>query len=411
MEARALFRGSWIVAIAAALASLALVLHGAQGAEATVAKSAKVTKGPKGLKFYKPPKKLARRHGTLIWARKAGGLVPLANARYTKLVLYTSRTPQNRVVAVSGSVAVPKGKPPKGGWPVITWAHGTTGVADVCAPSRDFAGTPNPTGETYINGDLSAWLAAGYAVLRTDYQGLGTPGKHPYLIGKAEGRGVLDIVQAARELDPRIGKRYLISGHSQGGHAALFAAGEARKYVPKLRLRGTVAFAPASHILEQVPLLPALTSPSPLTALATLILDGASTQSRAIDVNQLLSDRVLPFYPLLQQQCLGRLAQSDELGGIPPSELVRSGADVSAVNPVLAAMNPLVRSRAPIQIEQGDADTTVFKVFTDQLRDELIAAGNQVIYKTYPGVDHVGVVTTGGPDALAFFRQMLPARR
>jgi hypothetical protein len=103
------------------------------------------------------------------------------------------------VVAVSGSVAVPTGKPPKGGWPVITWAHGTTGVADVCAPSRDFAGTPNPTGETYINGDLSAWLAAGYAVLRTDYQGLGTPGKHPYLIGKAEGRGVLDIVQAARE--------------------------------------------------------------------------------------------------------------------------------------------------------------------------------------------------------------------
>jgi dienelactone hydrolase len=411
VEARALFRGSWIVAIAAALASLALVLHGAQGAEATVAKSPKVTKGPKGLKFYKPPKKLPRRHGTLIWARKAGGLVPLANARYTKLVLYTSRTPQNRVVAVSGSVAVPKGKPPKGGWPVITWAHGTTGVADVCAPSRDFAGTPNPTGETYINGDLSAWLAAGYAVLRTDYQGLGTPGKHPYLIGKAEGRGVLDIVQAARELDPRIGKRYLISGHSQGGHAALFAAGEARKYVPKLRLRGTVAFAPASHILEQVPLLPALTSPSPLTALATLILDGASTQSRAIDVNQLLSDRVLPFYPLLQQQCLGRLAQSDELGGIPPSELVRSGADVSAVNPVLAAMNPLVRSRAPIQIEQGDADTTVFKVFTDQLRDELIAAGNQVIYKTYPGVDHVGVVTTGEPDALAFFRQMLPARR
>ena len=411
MEARALFRGSWIVAIAAALASLALVLHGAQGAEATVAKSPKVTKGPKDLKFYKPPKKLPRRHGTVIWARKAGGLVPLANARYTKLVLYTSRTPQNRVVAVSGSVAVPKGKPPKGGWPVITWAHGTTGVADVCAPSRDFAGTPNPTGETYINGDLSAWLAAGYAVLRTDYQGLGTPGKHPYLIGKAEGRGVLDIVQAARELDPRIGKRYLISGHSQGGHAALFAAGEARKYVPKLRLRGTVAFAPASHILEQVPLLPALTSPSPLTALATLILDGASTQSRAIDVNQLLSDRVLPFYPLLQQQCLGRLAQSDELGGIPPSELVRSGADVSAVNPVLAAMNPLVRSRAPIQIEQGDADTTVFKVFTDQLRDELIAAGNQVIYKTYPGVDHVGVVTTGEPDALAFFRQMLPARR
>jgi hypothetical protein len=144
----------------------------------------------------------------LIWARKAGGLVPLENARYTKLVLYTSRTLQGKLVAVSGSVAVPKGRPPKRGWPVITWAHGTTGVGDSCAPSRDFQGTPTSTGEAYINPELNAWLAAGYAVLRSDDQGLGTPGKHPYLIGKSEGRSVLDIVPAARELDPRIGKRY-----------------------------------------------------------------------------------------------------------------------------------------------------------------------------------------------------------
>jgi pimeloyl-ACP methyl ester carboxylesterase len=394
-----------VAVTALCLVAVALVVPGSSAAQA------KAPKAPAGLKFYKPPKKLPKQHGTLIWARKAGGLVPLQSARYTKLVLYTSRTPQNRNVAVSGSVAVPRGKPPKGGWPVITWAHGTTGVADVCAPTRDFQGTPNQTGETYINGDLSAWLAAGYAVLRTDYQGLGTPGKHAYLVGKAEGRGVLDIVEAARELDPRIGKRYLIAGHSQGGHAALFAAGEAKKYLPRLRLRGTVAFAPASHILDQVPLLSAFTSPSGLTALATLILYGAATQSAQINVNQLLSDQVLQFYPLVEQQCLGRLGQSDELGGIPPSQLERPGADLSALNPVLAAMNPLVLSRAPIQIEQGDADTTVFKIFTDQLKDELIAAGNQLTYKTYPGIDHVGVVAAGEADALAFFQQMLPPRR
>jgi predicted esterase len=390
--------------IAAALLTLGLLV-GSNSAEA------KVAKGPRGLAFYKPPKALPDQHGSLIWTRKAGGLVPLENARYTKLVLYTSRRPQGKTVAVSGSVAVPRGKPPKRGWPVITWAHGTTGVADVCAPSRDFLGTPNPTGETYINPELNAWLAAGYAVLRTDYQGLGTPGPHPFLVGKAEGRGVLDIVQAARELEPRIGKRYLIAGHSQGAHAALFAAGEARKYLPKLRLRGTVAFAPASHLLEQASLLSQLTSPSALTALAVLILHGATTQSKQIDVKRLLSDRALALYPLLQTQCLARLAQSDEYGGFPPSELLRPGTDLSALNPVLAAMNPLVRSRAPIQIEQGDADTIVFKVYTDQLKDELIAAGNQVIYKTYPGIDHGGVITAGEPDALAFFRQALPPRR
>jgi len=394
------------------MAALFVFIASTQQAEAKAKKGhATVTKGPKGLKFYKPPKSIPGRHGTLIWARKASGLVKLSDAKYTQLVLYSSRTTQGAKDAISGSVSVPKGKPPKGGWPVITWAHGTTGVADICAPSRDGLDPSANTGETYINGDLNAWLQAGYAVLRTDYEGLGTPGKHPYLIGTSEGRSVVDIVAAARQLDPNISKRYLISGHSQGGHAALFAAGLAGSWQPKLKLRGTVAFAPASHILDQASLLPSLTQPSSLTALATLILDGASTQSSAINVNAILSDQVLQFYPLLQSQCLGRLGQSDELGGIPPSNLERSGADLSALNPVLAAMNPAVKTAAPILIPQGEADTTVFPFLTAQLKDELIGLGDQVTYKTYPGIDHVGVVTAGEADALAFFEQLLPPKK
>jgi len=400
-----------IALAAVALAALLLLAVGSQRADAkTKEQHAAVVKGPNGLKFYKPPKKLPKQHGTLIWARKATGFVPLADARYTKLVLYSSRTPQNAKTAVSGSVSVPKGKPPKGGWPVITWAHGTTGVADVCAPSRNSATSPSQSSISYIYPDLNEWLRAGYAVVQTDYQGLGTPGKHPYLIGEAEGRSVLDIVTAAHQLDPTIGKRFLISGHSQGGQSALFAAGEASTWVPKLRLRGTVAFAPASHFLEQVPLLKLLNTPSSLTALATLIIDGASTQSSAIDVSKILSDEVLPFYPLLQSQCLQQLGASNELGGIPPSHLQRSGSDLTPLNPVLAAMNPLVRTAAPILLAQGTADTTVFPQFTDALRNELVNAGDQVTYNKYPGVNHGGVVTAGAPDALAFFQQLLPGR-
>ena len=397
-----------IVLAVIGLAALFALVACTQRADAKAKKHSAVTKGPKGLKFYKPPKSIPGRHGTLIWARKASGVVALQDARYTKLVLYSSRTPQGAKDAISGSISVPKGKPPKGGWPVITWAHGTTGVADACAPSRDTQGDPAGTGETYINGDLNAWLQAGYAVLRTDYEGLGTPGKHPYLVGTSEGRSVLDIVQAARQADPNISKRYLIAGHSQGGQSALFAAGLASSWQPKLKLRGTVAFAPASHILEQTSLL--AVAPNSLTALATLIVDGASTQSSAINVNQILSDEALPFYPLLQSQCLSRLGQADELGGVSPSHLLRSGADLSAINPVLAAMNPAVKTAAPILIPQGEADTTVFPPFTSKLKDELLGLGDQVTYKTYPGTDHVGVVTAGEADALAFFQAQLPPR-
>jgi alpha-beta hydrolase superfamily lysophospholipase len=397
--------------VALALAATLLFAVAAERSDAKAkTKAAKVVKGPKGLKFYKPPKKLPKNHGQLIWARKTKGLAKLTDAKSTKQVLYSSRTPQGAKTAVSGTVSVPRGKPPKGGWPVISWAHGTTGVADVCAPSRVSETSPGKGATTYIYPELNDWLRAGYAVLQTDYQGLGTPGPHPYLIGEAEGRSVLDIVTAARQLDPSIGKRFLISGHSQGGQSALFAAGEASSWTPKLRLKGTVAFAPASHILDQVPLLSALTTPNSLTALATMILNGASTQSSAIDVNKLLSDEVLPFYPRLQTECLEQLAHTDELGGIPPSHLIRSGADLSPVNPVLAAMNPLVRTAAPILIAQGSSDTTVFPTYTDKLKDELVNAGDQVTYNKYPGVDHVGVVSSGEADALAFFQQMLPPR-
>jgi pimeloyl-ACP methyl ester carboxylesterase len=401
------------IAIAAlAVAGLLVWTAGTPSADAKAkTKRVKVTKGPKGLKFYKPPKRLPKNHGQLIWARKTKGLAKLTDARSTKQVLYSSRTPQGAKTAVSGTVSVPKGKPPKGGWPVISWAHGTTGIADACAPSRVSDASPAKGAITYIYPELNDWLRAGYAVAQTDYQGLGTPGEHPYLIGEAEGRSVLDIVTAARQLDPKIGKRFLISGHSQGGQSALFAAGEAGSWTPKLKLKGTVAFAPASHILEQVPLLPVLTSPSALTALATMILEGARTQSSAIDVNKLLSDEVLHFYPLLQSQCLDQLAGTDELGGIPPSHLIRSGADLAPVNPVLAGMNPLVRTAAPILIAQGESDTTVFPNYTDKLKDELVNAGDQVTYNKYPGVDHVGVVSSGEADALAFFQQMLPPRR
>ncbi len=401
--------------VAVAVVGLVLSAALAQQADAKAkgkghAKATKVVKGPKGLKFYKPPKKkkLPKQHGALIWARKATGLVPLANARYTKLVLYSSRTPQGAKTAVSGSVSIPRGKPPKKGWPVITWAHGTTGVADVCAPSRNSVTSPAQPYISYIYPDLNAWLQAGYAVLQTDYQGLGTPGKHAYLVGEAEGRSVLDIVSAARQLDPKISKRFLIAGHSQGGQSALFAASEAASWTPKLKLRGTVAFAPASHILDQSALLPSLKSPSSLTALATLIISGASTQSSSINVNAILSDQVLQFYPLLESQCLAQLGASNELGGIPPAQLERSGADLSALNPVLAAMNPAIRTAPPILLEQGTADTTVFPFLTDQLNGELVGLGDQVTYAKYPGITHSGVVTAGEADALAFFQAHLP---
>src|SRR3954467_4876124 len=205
----------------------------------------KVPPAPAGDAFYPPPSKLPSGHGKAVWQRKLTGPAVLKSAKSNTLLLYTSTGIHGKSVAVSGDVAIPKGKAPKGGWPVVTWAHGTVGIADACAPSR--IGTQ----KNYDSPLLNSWLKAGYAVVRTDYEGLGTPGPHPYLIGDSEGRSTLDMVKAARKLNPGIGKNAVIAGHSQGGQAALFAASLAKRVAPELKLKGTVAFAPVSHLGDQ----------------------------------------------------------------------------------------------------------------------------------------------------------------
>jgi len=391
----------------AAVLGAAMALAGPAGAATD-----EPVKGPKGAAFYTPPKHISKQPGDLIWERKAKGLMVVDGAKSNTLVLYTSANEKGKTTAVSGAVSVPKGKPPKQGWPVISFAHGTTGIADSCAPTRIAADSPMAGGVTYLDPQVEEWVDAGYAVVRTDYRGLGTPKEvHQYLMGKPAGRSVVDIVSAARDLGLDIGKRYLIAGHSQGGHAALWAAGpDAQKFAPKLKLRGTIAYAPGSHIAEQADLLPALTSPSGLSALVALIIRGAAVKSPQIDVPSILSDPALALYPTIDQECLGELGESDSYGGIPPSEIQRDGSDLTALLDVLRAQNPAVTTKAPILLLQGTADGTVFPVYTDQLNDELVALGDQVTYSKYEGVDHVGITSAAEDEALAFMEARLPPR-
>ncbi len=367
---------------------------------------AAVRKGPVGTKFYSTAtaKLVKGAHGGLIWARAFTGPERLKGGAKDELVLYRSEGVAGKSVAVSGDVAIPRGKAPKGGWPVITWAHGTTGIADSCAPTR--LDTPAQPAL------LESWLKQGYAVLRTDYQGLGTPGVHPYLSGDAEGRSVLDIVRAARRLDRGIGAKVVIAGHSQGGHAALWAASLAPKYTPELKVRGTVAFAPANHIATQVSLAPSLNSPGGgTTGLGSLIIRGADTADPALGLPSMFTPQATALYPQTLTDCLTALDQSSSWGGLAPSQIFRSDADLTPLLAYLAKdVDPEGLSiKTPVRVEQGAADTTVFPTFTDQLVTEYQQHHVPVTYKTYAGIDHTHVVT-GAPaaDATQWIRGRLP---
>jgi pimeloyl-ACP methyl ester carboxylesterase len=364
---------------------------------------AKVPKAPGGLALYKPPKKLGGyTHGDLIWGRKVKS--PLKEGSRAWVVLYRSTSVNGKAVGESGTVILPKGKPPKGGWPLISWAHGTSGIADQCAPSRD----PEGPYTAYVAPQENYWLKQGYALASTDYEGLGTPGVHPYLVGRSAGRSVLDIARASREVDSRIGRKLVISGHSQGGHAALWAAALAPKWTPELKFRGVAAFAPASHLDVLADALPGFTTPSGgLSALAGMVVTGLAAAYPQLDPQKFVSDEALALLPQTKTKCLGELGMADSLGGLPASHLTRPGADLSVLHKLLVANNPNLKIKAPVLILQGESDTTVYPFLTNRLDTELRARGDKVTYAKYPGATHVSVVAAGDARMRAFLKARL----
>ena len=157
-------------------------------------------------------------------------------------IVYTSTGLSGEAIPVSGVVIVPATPAPAGGRPIVAWAHPTTGVVSRCAPSLARVFFRSVQG-------LHQMLAGGYIVAATDYPGLGTPETHPYLVGISEGRAVLDSVRAARQVaGAEASSRYAVWGHSQGGHAALYAGSLAQDYAPELSLAGIAAAAPATDL-------------------------------------------------------------------------------------------------------------------------------------------------------------------
>ncbi|WP_227999890.1 alpha/beta hydrolase family protein [Nocardia australiensis] len=368
---------------------------------------------PAGLEFYTPSDDLVPgTHGSVIWERPLTGAPVLPGAR-NSLVLYRSVDSQGRPVAVSGTVAVPEGEAPPDGWPLISWAHGTTGLADDCAPSRDTGPEYSAHDYTALVRDIQArWIAAGYAVVQTDYQGLGTPGPHGYLIGEAEQRAVADIALAARRIEPAIGRRWLAMGHSQGGQAAIFADARAPQWAPDMELVGSVALAPASHtgVGIQAMALAAGAGVTPLlgsisattTSFLPLLIRGAQTVAD-IDPARFLAPPALALLPQADENCIAELRAPNSWGGLGADQVFAAHGDAFALTRVLDENDPRhLRFGPPLLVQQGRKDTTVQPLSTDAMVAQLRGTGAPVDYRNYPDADHRSVIEAAFTDSLAW---------
>lgn len=316
-------------------------------------------------------------------------------------VLYHSQSIQGEDIAVSGLIIVPSGPVPEGGRPVLTWAHGTTGIADECAPSKD----PGGAGV----GLAAPFLDRGMVFAATDYEGLGTPGRHPYLAGVSEGRGTLDIVRAARHLESLTGASdtTVIWGHSQGGHAALFANQIAAEWAPELNVVGTVAGAPPSQLGFMAQVL----RNSPYRHYLAMTAAGWEAAYPGADPSLVLSPKGVALLDTVDKGCTG--ASAEAFNTLPYDELVI--ADPATTPPwsdLLVANDPgFVQGASPVLIIHGEKDEQIPVVSSQLLLTRMCGIGQTVERRTYPGESHAGVIAPSLPDMLKWIDARLAGEK
>jgi Secretory lipase len=310
------------------------------------------------LTFYKPPTVLTSGAPGDVLSKEPIELAPDLHGTGWKIT-FESTTPAGDLVPVTGVLIQPLTPKPAGGYPVVVWAHGTTGLGDQCAPS---ATTP------FVIDGGAALLDAGDVIVAPDYEGLGTPDEiHPYLVGAASGHNVLDAARAASVVGG--GKVTVTFGWSQGGHASLFARSLQKTYAPELDLRGSVAQAPVTDLPTF--LLPGVqnTAIFPYTAEAILAWAEVYHETALTDL-VVVADAEKAR--LAQQACTGDI--SDNLTK-PLDEIFRSDPQNTDTWKEAAKVNSAVvgDSTVPVLLTHGDADTIVPIKGTLALYDDLCA--------------------------------------
>ena len=344
------------------------------------------------------------------------------------LMTYKMLGVDNKEVMATALVFVPNKPTPANGWPIVAWAHGTTGVADQCAPSQQgLKGTQDL---------LEKLLTAGYVVVAPDYEGLGEPGgkeSPPFLNLKSEAYSITDAVVATRNYLDKQGKKtaqqWVTVGHSQGGQAALGVAQYASR--AKLDYKGTIAIAPASN-LDTIfdfgteyakTLAPAdkIGIYASLNTYAALIVAGMQSQLNPATYTQVFQPEAAITAADATTICAPPLGGkfAAQMDAVYPTNPSLSGyltqTNFMQVPMVATFINktaqPLtVKVTTPIKIYQGQLDTTVPKVATDKLVNSARSNGTVIEDKNYRiGLwDHTSAYTSNIDNIVNDVKEMMP---
>lgn len=318
---------------------------------------------------------------------------------------YVTAGPTGTPTNTSGAVLLPSGPAPAGGWPVIAWDHGTSGLGPTCGPtSRPNAGADGTIIETFLNNK--------YAVVMPDYVGLSANAQtpHPYLNTETEAAATVDLVRAARSVTTELAPRWAVAGVSQGGHAALSTGNVATELAPELDFRGTLALAPATNIDKAFtlvgPYVPEVPGLEGITAQFAAAIGGLRMTAPDFDVDSYLTPTGIALVDQLQTLCepdWAAAAKGLSLGSLVNKplldpEFAQRLSDYMAV--------PTSGYDRPILITHGYVDTTVPVPLTAALLAEFQVSGTPYRFETYD-TDHAGIIAASWPVALPYLAEIL----
>lgn len=333
----------------------------------------------------------------------------------------------NNETQATALVFTPKGTPPAKGWPIVAWAHGTTGVADQCAPSRNEL---NPD----IKDMIARFLQAGYMVVAPDYEGLGEPSGtelHPFLNLKSEAYSITDAVVAAKKyLGLEASNQWMAVGHSQGGQAALGAAQYAAR-ASQMTYKGTVALAPASNFSlilaggeaqagQEPDLNKKIQTLASLDTFTALIAAGLRNPNPNLQYSQVFKTPTDEIAKNAESDCYEVLGGKfgNEMGIYLNDKKTLEGYPRTQANfmtiPVVKTFlekdsQPLqVKVTTPVIIYQGGADKTVPKAATDVLVRSANQKQTSLGYITNNSWDHGSVYTSNILNIIEDVKSLMP---
>jgi acetyl esterase/lipase len=340
--------------------------------------------------FYDTPTPLPPgRPGQLIRSDATDGYDLPKGARAIR-ILYHSLNETGEDVAASGVVLLPPGTAPRGGWPVIAWAHGTSGVARICAPSM--------MKDVYYGGlGLFPMLEAGFAVIALDYAGLGTQGPHHYMSLNEQANDVINGVKAAHDAVADLSPRWVVDGHSQGGGAAWFVAQQEATLADPNYL-GAVAVAPALNVPA---LIRGMGDNDSASYYDVFVAYGIKARFPQFNVADMLTGPALAQYPVMTTEACWFYGNATGHSHLLGTSAVKAHF---ADNPWVKKFEHLDffghRPARPLLVLAGGADKSVPLQSIRQITTKACRLGYPLEFRVFPGLDHGPVMDKSTPDQL-----------